>query len=444
MSAVLNVSEGFPTDGRIFQPPQINRDNEQPRFVTFEASLIDPETVTSCPWTKGGGIRISNPCLRVVKNFLRKGRITPVLRDTHDFLPYDLVKKTTDVSPLQAGYFAQPIPLGYTPPALPPANGQFQPGFGDVAVGGPSPYGNLVGKLALPGEQVNAIINGSEALTYTNVRRGVVEHRSLYGLDYNPNQRIHVPNVGTFDVDPEIWRIQTAIYPTFPNLPVLLDDMERLLDTAWNTHESLRPTIEEKREALTLFRDYANLEIQNTHHKMRESGGNRGYIFRYTAMDLVLLEQLGMARQDQAIRQQVSMGGNDSELRDMFTQFLKTQIEEKQARLDAEKRVGEVERFVPSESTMMAAPPLVDQSAEFENAGADTEIKVEPLEGYSGYEGQSGYSGFSGEITNATPEGQERMNVAMADTLTCGCGKVAGSLAGLKSHQRSCEKAKSE
>ena len=46
---------------------------------------------------------------------------------------------------------------------------------------------------------------------------------------------------------------------------------------------------------------FPNATIQNVHHQMQESAGRRGYVFRYTSMDLVLMEQLGIERQDRQI-----------------------------------------------------------------------------------------------------------------------------------------------
>jgi len=72
------ISEGIPLDGattRIFEPPQVNQDNAKPRYLGFIGSFITPEAATARPWTRGGGFEIANPCLRYVKNFLRRGRI---------------------------------------------------------------------------------------------------------------------------------------------------------------------------------------------------------------------------------------------------------------------------------------------------------------------------------------------------------------------------------
>lgn len=407
---VTTVSEGYAVDGRMFEPPEVNRDNEKPRYLTFIGSLIEPDTVRSRPWTGFGGIEASNPCLRVVKNFLRKGRITPLLKDTHDFLPFDTVRKTTEVNPLQAGYFGQTIPRNYVPPALPPANGQFQPGFGNLAIGGPSPYGNMVGKLAVPGEQVNAILIGSENMAQNNVPRGIRELKSLLGHDY----RQQVLSDGTVD-DPTIRAMQLAIFPSYPNLPILLSELHEILDAA-AVHTTLREITDEMQESLFEFQGYAESTIQNTHNEMQASAGRRGYVWRYTATDLVLLAQLGIDRKDRQIRQEAAKGNSNERLEGMFEQWLAIQIEEKKANLDRMNRTGEI-----NQDTMAAAP-------------------IE----HDGYPGQSGYSGFSGEVlSNATPEGQEQIAVAMTDTEqstgagNCdACGKYFDSGQGLSLHKR--------
>lgn len=417
------VSEGYAPEGRVFEMPQANRDNEKPRYLAFIGSLVDPEIARSRWWTKGGGIEVTSPCLRYVKNFVRKGRITPLLKDTHDFLPYDYVNKMIGTNPFGAGYFSQPIPPGYVPPDLPPSQGQHQAGFGTIAVGGPSPYGSLVGKIALPGEQIHAILTGPENLTQTNIQRGIVELTSLQGYDYRPQQ------IDEVYVDPEIWRMQKAIFPNYPTLPVLLDEMEQLLDDA-ESHTDLRPIVTEMHDSLIQFRDYADATIQNAHHTMRESAGRRGYVFRYTSMDLVLLEQLGMQRQDRQIRQEVQTGGGiqKSELVEILAAFQQSNREERDALIQV------LRGPVVDEHTMMAGDP-----------------------GAPGQDGTSGTSGYSGQVlTNETPAGQSQMAESLADSVTlapagetadvpqkfiCACGKEAASLAGLKAHERSCTKA---
>lgn len=376
MSAqVLEVSEGIPTEGRMFETPQASVDNEQPRYVTFIGSLVDRQTQADRPWTKGGGIGVANPCLRYVKNFIRKGRITPVLKDTHDFRPADLVKKAHEGD---TSFFPQVIPPGYVAPVN--------------ESGVPTKVGYMMGKVVLPGEQIDAIVNGSSNVL-GGVRRGVMELKSLKGQPYRPQQLEN----GIY-TDPVIWEMQRTIFPTYPILPTLLDDLDRLLDEA-TIHTSLLPIIDNMKESLDQFREYANATIKQTHVTMREvAGASNGYVPRYTAMDLILLEQLGLSRQDEEIRRNANAGG-DPELREMFKAWMQANIEEKEA-LKASR---------VNESTMAAAPI---------EAGYD---------GYPGQPGQSGYSGYSGAviadavehevIVNDSSENAERIAVAMEDTL---------------------------
>jgi hypothetical protein len=366
MSAVLQeVSEGYPTEGRIFEPPTQSRDNETPRYVTILGSLIDRDTATERPWTAGGGIEIANPCLRYVKNFIRKGRITPVLKDTHDYCTVEMWEKSTGKD---ASYFERPLPPGYQPPTNE---------YGHV-----TPVRRMMGKMALPGEQIEAIVNGS-ANVFKRSRRGVIEHKSLKGQEYNPQ-----PLGNGIVADAEIWKIQTAIFPKWPFMPLLFDDTEQLLENA-KVHTLLRPIVDDDLESLYQIRDYARGTVEQTHYTMRETArtSEAGYIPRYTAMDFVLLDQLGMARQDMNIKREVAPE-NDPELRDMFKQFIQLSLEEKQALADARK----AESLAPeiNEKTMMAGDP--------------------------GQPGTSGYSGFSGEVLAST----ETLQVAGDAAITQG------------------------
>ncbi len=404
------ISEGIPLDStttRIFEPPQANLDNQRPRYLTFLGSFVTPEVAAQRAWTKGGGYEVANPCLRYVKNFLRKGRITPLLKDTHDFMPYDYVKKTTEVDPLSAGYFAQQIPKGYIPPNLPPPNGQGGLGLGNM--GSYSPYGMMVGKLALPGEQIGSILNGDDNVCRNLGRKGIVEFTSLLGHEFRTE--LVRTEQGTVEVDRTLWDIQRAIFPQFPIVPPKLDEIEQLLDQAPLT---LQAEVDVYRESLSQFRGYVDIYIQNVHQQMRERAPN-GYVRPYTAGDLVLLDQLGMERQDRQGRAPIVQGTSDSELKEILAQFMKAQLDEKQelARMRAEQNVKPEPQI--TESTMAAAP--ID-------AGAS---------GQAGASGTSGASGASGAVFAET-------EVAEAAEFVCsGCGREAASLAGLKAHERACE-----
>lgn len=335
------VSEGIPIDGgttRVFEPPQANLDNTRTRYLTFVGSFITPETAAQRPWTRYGGFEIANPCLRYARNHLRRGRITPLLRDTHDFLPYDYVRRTTDVDPLSAGYFAQQIPKGYVPPNLPPPNGQPVLVGGSIGMGGFSPYGSMVGKLALPGEQIRAVLDGDDNVDRNYGRKGVVEFTSLIGHEYQV-QSIRLETGEVVEYDAELWQIQRTIFPTYPVLPLKLDDVDALLDQA-SEHTYLLSIVDTYRESSSQFRNWVDVYIQNVHQQMRERGPN-GYVRPYTAGDLVLLDQIGMERQDRANRA-TQVATTDSDLRDALKQLVQLQIEEKQANLEREKRLASI------------------------------------------------------------------------------------------------------
>lgn len=399
MSTVLEreVSEGIPVDRAPFEIPQKSRDNEAPRFVTILGSLIEPETAALREWTKWGGIEVANPCLAVVKNFLRKGRISPVLVDKHRWVHVDWWQKATGSD---ASYFDRVVPAGYQAPM-----NEF---------GRPSVIPPMKAKLAYPGEQMESIINGS-ANVFKGIRRGVVELKSLAGMTYNP---VRLSN-GVF-TDPELWKLQLAIFPKYPFLPILLDETEGILEDA-KIHSSLRATVDEMLTSLAQFRDYASGTVEQTHYTMREVGQKSevGYIPRYTGLDFVLLEQLGLLRQDREIRKDVAAG--DSGLNDMFKKFIAIQIEEKEANLARLNRLDEVGKGTLVNGNSMAAAPIAER------------------EGHG--------------ITNDAPEGQEAISEAFQDAapvetneaeFKCECGAPAKSLAGRKAHQRFCDVAKAQ
>lgn len=344
MSAVLEnpiISEGYPIDGKLFEPPQQSRALEEPRYVVFLGSLIEPQTALDRPWTKFGGMELSNPCLRYVKNFIMKGRIVPILRDTYDLCTIEYWDKATGKD---ASYYERPLPQGYHPP--------LQDETGKV-----SAIRRMMGKMARPGEQMDTILNGSENI-FGRQRRGVVQLPALTGQPYSPDAT---------GLDPTILEINRTIFPKFPFMPVLLSEIERLLDDA-RIHSSLRTSIiDPMSQSLAQFTDYASATIEQTNYKMRESGGRSeaGYIWRYTDMDFLLAEQLGVTPLN-VLRQPAQQ--SDSELQDMFKQWLAISLEEKQA--IAASRVAIDGTAVPP-----AAPISQD-----------------------GYPGQSGYSGFSGAV----------------------------------------------
>lgn len=375
------ISEGYPVEGQVFEPPQEQKAAEDPRYVAFLGSLITPEEAQERTWMKWGGIKIGNPCLRYAKNFILKGRITPVLKDSHNWITADYWDKATGKD---ASYFPRPIPPGYVPPD--------RDERGNRSIIAP-----MMGKLALPGEQIEQIVNGSAAVI-RNRRRGVIELKALHGQPYNPERLENGINA-----DKAIWQIQTTIFPTYPRVPILLDEIERILADA-TIHTMLRPIVDEMQRSLNMFRDYARATIEQTHYNMRAAGqkSESGYIPQYVDLDFVLLEQLGLARQDINIRKEAATPTNDPELRDMFKQFIALQVEEKEA-IAAERR-AQAEQQIPAidENTIKAEPETVID---------------EPL-------------------PNPVINPAEPLN---SEFICSGCGRSAASLAGLKAHERACE-----
>lgn len=417
MSAVLEreVSEGYPVEGKIFEPPQRSKDNEEPHYVTILGSTVEPDTARERRWTKFGGIEIANPCLNYVQHFIMKGRLTPILKDKHEWVTADYWERATGKD---TSYFERTIPVGYQAPTN--------------ETGRPSNFPRMMAKYAFPGDQMESILNGA-ANVFKRARRGVVELKTLKGQPYNP-----VPLGDGIVSDASIWAIQKAIFPSYPFLPTLLDETESLLIAA-QVHTSLRSIVDEMLESLSQFRDYARSTVEQTHYTMRESAqkSEAGYIPRYSGLDFVLLEQLGLGRQDINIRQEAK--SPSGEMTEIFKQFLESQAAYLKAQtsltVDEIGKIATAGRLsvdpaaqpAVDGTTMMAAPPT-----EFDNRGSDSPIE----------------DAISDQVlTNATPESQEQMNVAMADTqpeFVCVCGKEAVSLAGLKAHERACGKAKGE
>lgn len=380
MSQVLErqISEGYPIEGTPFEPPQLSRDREAPHFVTVLGSTVTAEIAQNRPWTKFGGVEVHNPCLKFVKHFLRKGRVTPVLKDTHNWVTQDYWKKATDSD---QSYFLRPVPQGYVAPDKDES--------GTKTVIAP-----MYGKMAYPADQINAIVNGSSnALMRRSM--GIVELKSLIGHDYNPT------DLGNgINHDREIWKIQTTIFPQWPMIPVLLNETEEILLNAQD-NTLLRPIIDEMLSSLSAFRNYAAATVEQKHYMMRELGAKSqtGYIPQYSDLDFVLLEQLGMERQDVNIRKNVQVAPQgDAELAQMQKELVALQLEEAKA-IAAERKAQKAD--IPVSKDTMAASP----------------------------------------ITNDTPEGQERIAEAMADTEQPGyecdaCGQSFPKAQGLAMHQR--------
>jgi hypothetical protein len=236
----------------------------------------------------------------------------------------------------------------------------------------------MYGKVAVPGEQMDSILNGS-ANILDRTRRGVVEITELAGHDYTPQ------SLGEGIVtDPTIWQIQRAIFPDYPYVlkdgrpTVLLDDIEEVLLNA-QEHASIRSIVDKYLTSLNQFRDYAKGSVDQTHYRMRESAvkSDAGYIWKYTELDFVLMEQLGVARQDREIRNAATKVESDPELRDMFKQFIALQVEEKQANLERQKNLAQIQIDANTiGASTMAAAPIAEPPKMYTCEHCGEEVKV--------------------------------------------------------------------
>lgn len=271
-------------DGRIYTRPDDTKDAEKTRFLTFAGNTVTPEAMRQYPWLKAGGIQVHNHCLRFVRYFLRQGRLTPLMEDQHD----PVAPETVD--PQDKSWYKIMPPQGYVAPSIVPGI----PG----ALAPP-----LVSKRILPGDQVEMILQG-ENLRYTRPR-GIVEIKALKGYDYKPE------NLGNgLFLDKEIWRIQKAIFPDYPILPVLIYDIRRTLDAAWE-NTALRDIVEAFQESSQQFESYALTTVEQAHLNMNQVASSVGYAMPYTETDLVLLAQLGMKRKDKEFQQMAQMTGEN-------------------------------------------------------------------------------------------------------------------------------------
>ena len=386
MSAAVENIQGYVpiTDGRRFVRPEDTRDAEKNRYLTFVGNMIDPESARQRTHLRVGGIEVENHCLRYVKHFLRQGRITPLLEDQFD----PVAPETVD--PQDKSFYKVLPPPGYVAPS--------------GAEGAPAAVmPPLVSKRVLPGDQIDLIISGEHNI-HRNQPRGIVELRSLKGWDYN----VQDLGEGLF-LDPEIWKLQRAIFPTYPMMPTLIVEIRRLLDEAWE-HTYLRDIVEDFQKSSEQFETYARTTVEQAHLNMNTVAAAAGYALTYTPVDLVLLGQLGMKRRDREFQMTADMIGQSAasndmkDMKEMFAMMLQSSREEREAMVEMFKASQNAKASI-SADTMAEAPIRTDFATE--------------------------------TVTNATPAGQEQIAEAIADTVhTCDCGESFPKAQGLSMHQR--------
>jgi hypothetical protein len=358
--------------GEIFQLPKVNEDIKQDRYLFTAINMITPAIVRDRAHMKDGGLNIHNPCLRHTGDFVRRGRIVPLLTNTHTPIPVE------EANAENSAYFE--IPAG-----------------GDATFRGDSPLpteGGYVGYPAYPGQQINHILEGS---VIGGIQHLLGEISTLKGHKYT------LKDMGGFLSDPDLWQLQLAIFPTYPEVPVTLSEFTQQVQTAFDSNTGdIRNVAQDMLPICEQCDAWAIRHIETVHQNMAQAA-TKGYAHPYDQVDLLILTQLGMTREDEHFKRTAQQAAATAQQpRVLSHEEYVSMKNEIIAEFRAEQAAARVQ---PDQNTMAAAP-----------------------------------------ITNATPEGQEAMSEAIADTekFVCDCGQEAKSLAGLKAHQRSCEQVKSE
>lgn len=264
--------EGF-GDRAPFQPPTSNEDIKLSRFLFTAANLITPDVARDRPHMRSGGLNVYNPCLNQTKDFIRRGRITPLLVSQHTPIPIE------DAPPGDTSYFNVPLD-------------------GDSLRSAGSFYeqGGMMSRLAYPGQQIMHILEGSpNGLGAGGGHRiGIVEIPTLKGHEY----KLESIGGGVL-TDKELWKIQKAIFPDYPDLPFALRPFTELVKAAidGNTGD-IRSIAEEMYPSCVQFDGWAVRHIEKTHQDMGQAAV-KGYASPYEQIDIIILDQLEMRRQDE-------------------------------------------------------------------------------------------------------------------------------------------------
>lgn len=324
-----------------FQPPTANEDIKLSRFLFTAANLITPDIARDRPHMKSGGLNVFNPCLNQTKDFIRRGRLTPLLMSQHVPIPVE------DAPPGDSSYFNVPL----EGESLRSASSFYE-------------QGGMMSRLAYPGQQIMHILEGSpNGLGAGGGHRlGVVEVPTLKGHDYK------LENIGGGVLtDKELWKIQKAIFPNYPDLPFKLQPFTDLVKIAIDANTGdIRSIAEEMYPSCVQFEGWAVRHVEKVHQDMGQAAV-KGYASPYEQIDIVILDQLGMRREDehfkrsaqQAAQQQLDpaslialvreAGAQD---REMFMAGMSQLIQEWKS--DSKPPVVD-------ENTMKAEPPAVDK-----------------------------------------------------------------------------------
>lgn len=267
--AEREIFEGF-DDRAPFEIPKANEDIKLPRYLFTAANHITHRIARERPHMKAGGLNVYNPCLTMSRDFIRRGRIVPLLISQHVPFPVE------DANMENSDYFTVPL------------DGE------SLRAGGPFEVSGMVSKAAFPGQQIQHILEGSSNVDFGNGQRvGIVELETLKGHEYK------LEPLGNFRTDPELWKIQKEIFPDYPDLPFALRPFTELIRNAIDRNSGdIRSIAEEMLPSCQMFEAWGIRHIENVHQNMAQAAV-KGYSSPYQDVDLLVLEQLEMHREDE-------------------------------------------------------------------------------------------------------------------------------------------------
>src|SRR6185369_11429654 len=323
------VNGGLPLGGEdvggLFELPKVNEDVKRDRYLGTAINMITPALVRDNPHMKDGGLNIFNHCLRHTGHFVKKGRIVPLLTNTHTPVPVE------EVNTENSAYFE--IPAG-----------------GDMTFRGDGPLtteGGYVGYPAYPGQQINHILEGS---VIGGTQRLAGEISTLKGHKYT------LKDMGGFLSDPDLWKIQLALFPNYPQVPVLLSDFRRQIQIAFDSNTGdIRDVAQDWLAICQQGESWLVRHVEEVHQRMGQAA-SQGYLFPYDEVDLVLLPQLGIEGQDEHYKRtaQPSATASGQQQRRALTHDAYVSMKNE---IIAEWRAAQaVARVQPDQNTMAAAP----------------------------------------------------------------------------------------
>lgn len=271
-------------DRELFVPPQRDEDIKLSRFLFTAADLIPPDVKRERPHMKRGGLNVYNVCLTHVRDFIQRGRIVPLLINQH--MPVTVEEKPEN----DTSWFE----VVETPEIGRPANleSQFR-------------ASGMVSKLAYPGQQIVHILEGPANIDASGRRIGIVEIGTLKGHEY---KLVRVEE--GYKADRELLKIQQAVFPDYPNLPRTLRPFTQQVLTAIDSNRGdIRSIAEEMYPSCTQYEAWALRWVDIVHQSM-DQAATKGYAAPYEPIDLLVLDQLEMARQDGHFQRQAQIAAS--------------------------------------------------------------------------------------------------------------------------------------